>query len=74
VAVLRNDHEALKAKVNDDDRGLEAAYQRLDNNDKLAVSVGIAISIGRWLLVTFGALVALLLFNLLTRSIEIVWP
>lgn len=74
VAVLKNDHQHLKNKVDDPERGLEAAHQRIDDSDRLAVEVKIAVGIGRWLLITFGALIALLLFNIFTHAIEINFP
>lgn len=74
VAVLRNDHNTLKCKVDDPKRGLDAAHERLDDNDNLAVSVKIAIGIGKWLLVTFGVLIVALIFNILTHAVEIVRP
>ena len=74
IAVLKNDHQHLKNKVDDPERGLEAAHQRIDDTDRLAVEVKIAVGIGRWLLITAGALVVILLFNLLTHAIELKIP
>jgi hypothetical protein len=74
VAILRNDHDALEKQVCDPKRGLGAAHERLDSNDQLAVSVKIAISIGRWLLLTFGVLIVALVFNIITHAVEIVRP
>jgi hypothetical protein len=74
IAVLKNDHQNLKNKVDDPERGLEAAHQRIDCSEKLAVEVSIAVKIGKWILVTFGALIALLIFNILTHAVELKIP
>lgn len=72
--LLRRDHDCLEKEVHDPKAGLSAAHSRLNENDVLAAKVGIAISIGRWILITFGAMVLLLIFNLLTHAVEIVRP
>lgn len=74
IAVLKNDHQNLKNKVDDPERGLEAAHQRIDCSDKLAVEVSIAVKIGKWILTSFGVLVILLIFNLLTHAVELRFP
>lgn len=73
-AVLRRDHDCLADVVNNPDTGLPAVNKRLNENDVLSAQVRIAISIGKWILALLGTSIGLLLFNILTHSIEIVRP
>lgn len=73
-ALLRRDHDCLANEVHDPKTGLQAAHERLNENDVLAAKVGVAISIGKWILALLGTSIGLLIWNILTHAVEIVRP
>jgi hypothetical protein len=73
-AILRRDHDCLANEVHDKETGLPAVNKRLNENDVLSAQVKIAIGIGKWILALLGTSIGLLLFNILTHSIEVVRP
>ena len=73
-AILRRDHDCLASEIHDPLVGLPAAHKRLNENDVLTAKVGVAIAIGKWLLIAFGTLDVLLIFNILTHAIVITKP
>jgi hypothetical protein len=71
VAVLETRQDELEGKVEDKDCGLQAAHNRLHENDKLAVTVKDFITLVKWAIGVFVMAFIAFVFNLLAKVISI---